>query len=331
MGRSTFYLFSLFSLLIPAHLAPDPTLDTHWQLWVKSHQKSYKDAEEEHARRTIWEETLKFITVHNLEYSLGLHTYDVGMNHLGDMTGEEVAAKMTGYAGSDYSLANMTHVPNELFEAAPPTSIDWRTQNCVTPVRDQGTCGCCYAMSAVGAMECQLKKKMNMLFTLSPQELVDCSDTEGNNGCKSGNELSAFTYMMKHGVMQESAYMYTGQEADCNRKAHTGLKVTLINVVPADELMLKNAVGTVGPVSVSIDSSRKSFRLYKSGVYYDRFCTKNLDHSVLVVGYGTDIQNDYWLVKNSWGVGFGDQGYIRMARNKNNLCGIAQQALYPTV
>ncbi|KAE8588047.1 hypothetical protein XENTR_v10022306 [Xenopus tropicalis] len=92
-----------------------------------------------------------------------------------------------------------------------------------------------------------------------------------------------------------------------------------------------HAVGTVGPVSVNIDSNRKGFRLYKSGVYYDPYCTTNLDHSVLVVGYGTDNGNDYWLVKNSWGAGYGDKGYIKMARNRNNHCGIAQEAVFPTI
>eukprot|EP00079_Xenopus_tropicalis_P009789 XP_002934107.1 PREDICTED: cathepsin S-like [Xenopus tropicalis] len=332
MGPSSICLVALLSLLIPAHSAPDPTLDTHWQLWVKTHQKTYKDTEEERTRRTIWEETLKFITVHNLEYSLGLHTYEVGMNRLGDMTGEEVAATMTGYTGSDHSLANMSHVPKEILEALPPASIDWRTKGCVTPVRKQGDCGSCYAFSTVGAMECQVKKKTGRLVILSPQELVDCSYTEGNNGCINGNLLSAFRYMEKYGIMEESSYRYTGQEADCRRRVHTGLKVNAIyNVTDGDENVLKNAVGTVGPVSVAVDARQNGFRTYKSGVYFDPYCTLHVTHAVLVVGYGREYGNDYWLVKNSWGVDWGDQGYVKMARNRNSHCGIANQAFYPTV
>ncbi|OCT69030.1 hypothetical protein XELAEV_18040338mg [Xenopus laevis] len=277
MGLSTICLVALLSLLTLAHSAPDPTLDSNWQLWVKTHQKTYKDAEEENAKRTIWEETVKFITVHNLEYSLGLHTYEVGMNYLGDMTGEEVAAKMTGYISSDHSLANMTHVPKEILGAPPPASIDWRTQECVTPVRNQyGLCGSCYAFSTVGALECQWKKKTGSLVTFSPQELVDCSYIEGNNGCKGGTLRNSFEYMKKYGLMEESKRPYKG----------------------------KTVVGTIGPVSVAIDSTHQGFRMYRSGVYSDQYCTTNVNHAVLVVGYGTDIDkqtgksNDYWLVKN---------------------------------
>ncbi|KAE8588054.1 hypothetical protein XENTR_v10022313 [Xenopus tropicalis] len=333
MGPSSICLVALLSLLIPAHSAPDPTLDTHWQLWVKTHQKSYKDTEEERARRTIWEETLKFITAHNLEYSLGLHTYEVGMNHLGDMTGEEVAATMTGYTDSGDSLDNVVHVPKQILEALPPASIDWRTKGCVTPVRNQGKCGSCYAFSAVGALECQWKNKTRSLVTFSPQELVDCSYTEGNNGCKGGSLNASFTYMMKNGVMEDSAYKYTEKEEPCKKKkpSNTGVVKDFYTLPAGNETALKNAVGIDGPVSVVIDSSGQGFRMYNSGVYYDPYCTTNLDHSVLVVGYGTDNGNDYWLIKNSWGVGWGEQGYVKMARNRNNHCGIASYAYYLTV
>ncbi|XP_031747043.1 cathepsin K isoform X4 [Xenopus tropicalis] len=303
MGPSSICLVALLSLLIPAHSAPDPTLDTHWQLWVKTHQKSYKDGEEERARRTIWEETLKFITVHNLEYSLGLHTYEVGMNHLGDMTGEEVAATMTGYTDSGDSLDNVVHVPKEILEALPPASKDWRTKGCVTPVRSQGSCGSCYAFGAVGALECQWKRKTGRLVTFSPQELVDCSYTVGNNGCKGGGSNASFTYMKKYGVMEESAYPYTGKEAQCKKEkpSNVGVVKQFYRLPTGNEVLLKKAVGTVGPVYVAIDSSRQGFRMYKSGVYYDPYCsTTSLSHVVLIVGYSKENGQYYWLVKNSF-------------------------------
>ncbi|XP_018088913.1 cathepsin S isoform X2 [Xenopus laevis] len=280
-GPSIIFLVTLFSLLIPTHSAPDPTLDTHWQLWVKTHQKNYKDAEEERARRTIWEETMTFITVHNLEYSLGLHTYEVGMNHLGDMR----------------------------------------------------KCGSCYAFSAVGALECQWKKKKGTLVTFSPQELVDCSYSEGNKGCKGGSIRSSFTYMKKSGVMEDFNYPYTGKEEKCKKKkpSKTGVIKDFHSVPARDEILLMKVVGTVGPVSVAINCSSKGFRMYKSGVFYDPSCTSTTNHNVLAIGYGRENGMDYWLVKNSWGVTFGDQGYIKMARNRNNHCGIALKAAYPIV
>ncbi|OCT66463.1 cathepsin S [Xenopus laevis] len=333
MGPSTIFLVSLFYLLTPAHSSPDPTLDTHWQLWVKTHHKTYKDAEEEGARRTIWEETMKFITVHNLEHSLGLHTYEVGMNHLGDMTGEELAATMTGYTDKDDPLANMTEVPEEILNAQPPTSIDWRTRSCITSVKNQGTCGCSYAFSAVGALECQWKKKTGKLLTFSPQELVDCSSTEGNNGCRDGYLMYSFSYMRKYGLRQESAYPYEGKEGKCTRKrrSNVGVVKRFYRIPSGNGDSLLKAVGTVGPVPGWIDASRQGFRMYKSGVYYDPHCTKDTNHVVLVAGYGKQNGMTYWLVKNSWGKGFGDNGYIKMARNYNKDCGITLHAVYPTV
>ncbi|OCT69033.1 procathepsin L [Xenopus laevis] len=332
MGPSTIFLVSLFSLLIPAHSAPDPTLDSHWQLWVKTHQKTYKDAEEEHARRTIWEETLNFIRVHNLEYSLGLHTYDVGMNHLGDMTGEEVAATMTG--NTDHSLANMNDVPHELLRTKTPASIDWRSKGCVTPVRRQGSCGSCYAFASVGALECQWKMKTGTLVIFSPQNLVDCSYMYGNNGCKGGTSNSSFTYMKKYGVMEESDYPYKAKEGQCKNKepSNVGLIKDFQRLPARNETILKKAVGTIGPVYVDIDASHQGFRMYKSGIYYDPYCsTKTLNHAVLVVGYSIENGQYYWLVKNSWGEDYGDKGYIKMARNRDNHCGIATRPAYPIV
>ncbi|KAI4876597.1 hypothetical protein NFI96_034276 [Prochilodus magdalenae] len=100
-----------------------------------------------------------------------------------------------------------------------------------------------------------------------------------------------------------------------------------------NELILQRNVAKIGPVSVAIDTSRYTFQLYESGVYDDQFCSStSLDHAVLVVGYGTESnRQDYWLVKNSWGTEWGDAGYIKMSRNKNNQCGIATFAVYPMV
>ncbi|OCT66464.1 hypothetical protein XELAEV_18042714mg, partial [Xenopus laevis] len=267
MGTSLVCIVTLFSLLIPVQSAPDLTLDTHWQMWVKKHQKTYKDVEEERARRTIWEETLKFITVHNLEYSLGLHTYDVGMNHLGDMTGEEVAATMTGCISLDNSsMASMTEVPKEILEARPHSSVDWRTRGCVTRVKNQRSCGSCYAFGAVGALECQWKKRTGRLVSFSPQELVDCSSIYGNNGCNGGHVYSCFKYMRRYGLMTESTYPYKGKEGRCKkrRRSNFGMVRCFYRLPYGNEKALKNAVGRVGPVSVYIDAGHEGFRMYKS-------------------------------------------------------------------
>uniref|UniRef100_A0A6I8SLE1 Uncharacterized protein n=1 Tax=Xenopus tropicalis TaxID=8364 RepID=A0A6I8SLE1_XENTR len=285
MGPSGICLVALLSLLIPAHSAPDPTLDTHWQLWVKTHQKSYKDTER--ARRTIWEETLKFITVHNLEYSLGLHTYEVGMNHLGDMVRTPTFyAKVPWFDGVP-SLSEGT------FFLSPARDTVYFFLN----LSKQGKCGSCYAFSAVGALECQVKKKTGSLVTFSPQELVDCSYTEGNKGCKGGTLRSSFMYMKNSGILEDFNYPYTAKPW-ATKEYKIGLIKDFQRVPARDEMMLMKAVGTVGPVSVAINSSSAGFRMYKSGVFYDPSCISTTNHNVLVVGYGTEQGMDYWLVKN---------------------------------
>ncbi|OCT66468.1 cathepsin S [Xenopus laevis] len=332
MCPATIFLVTLFSLLIPTHSAPDPTLDTHWQLWVKTHQKNYKDAEEERARRTIWEETLKFITVHNLEHSLGLHTYEVGMNHLGDMTMEEFTATMSGFQASDDPVPNVMYVSQE--GVSPPEAIDWRKKNYVTEVMDQGDCQSCYAFSALGALEGQWKKKSGKLVSLSAQNLVDCSQNEGNNGCNRGTMVNSYEYIKHHGVNTNISYPYEGREGRCRFNANNVVaRCSGYVAIPiGSEEKLKQAVGTIGPVAVAIDSNHLEFRQYKKGVYTNKKCDDTYlgqDHAVLVVGYGREDGEDYWLVKNSHGIDFGDKGYIKMRRNHHNHCGIANHASYP--
>ncbi|XP_035217918.1 cathepsin L-like [Stegodyphus dumicola] len=146
----------------------------------------------------------------------------------------------------------------------------------------------------------------------------------------------AFEYIeYNHGIDTEEAYPYRAKQGRCHyKKSNRGATDTgYVDVPSGDETKLMEAVATVGPISVAIDASHESFQFYSHGVYNEVECdSQNLDHGVLVVGYGTtEDGEDYWLVKNSWGTVWGDQGYIKMSRNKNNQCGIASQASYPLV
>ncbi|XP_075463689.1 cathepsin S-like [Ascaphus truei] len=328
-------LTALFALVASAQCFPDPSLNSHWQLWVKTHERSYKTQGDEFARRLIWEENLKFIMVHNLEHSMGLHSYELGMNHLGDMTGEEVSATMTGFMASSTSTSNDTDIPKDLLKSPPvPDSMDWRTKGCVTTVKNQGSCGSCWAFSSIGALECQMKLKKGKLVSLSPQNLVDCSRNYGNHGCQGGYMTAAFKYIITNGIESESTYPYQGKEGKCHyNPARKAASCTNYWQIPyGNEEMLKQAVGKNGPVSVAIDATGKTFFLYKRGVYYDPQCSSTkINHAVVVIGYGVDKGVDYWLVKNSWGTSFGDQGYIRMARNRGNNCAISSYGVFPIV
>ncbi|XP_059574044.1 cathepsin S-like [Alligator mississippiensis] len=322
----------LLASIVVAQGQPDPTLDVHWELWKKAYDKQYRHQEEEEARRATWEQNLRLVTLHNLEHSLGMHSYELGMNHLGDMTSEEVAALLTGARVPPQPHRNATYRP------APgshlPDAVDWRDKGCVTDVKNQGRCGSCWAFSAVGALEAQLKLKTGKLVSLSTQNLVDCTTTYGNYGCAGGYMTNAFRYIIdNNGIDSDSAYPYTAQNGTCHYDTATRAATCsrYFDLPHGDEAALKDAVANIGPVSVIIDARLPSFYFYKSGVYYDPKCTQNVNHAVLVVGYGTLNGHDYWLVKNSWGVNFGDKGYIRMLRNHGNHCGIASYGTYPKI
>uniref|UniRef100_A0AAA9S5X9 Cathepsin S n=1 Tax=Bos taurus TaxID=9913 RepID=A0AAA9S5X9_BOVIN len=201
--------------------------------------------------------------------------------------------------------------------------------------KEKGACGSCWAFSAVGALEAQVKLKTGKLVSLSAQNLVDCSTAKyGNKGCNGGFMTEAFQYIIdNNGIDSEASYPYKAMDGKCQYdvKNRAATCSRYIELPFGSEEALKEAVANKGPVSVGIDASHSSFFLYKTGVYYDPSCTQNVNHGVLVVGYGNLDGKDYWLVKNSWGLHFGDQGYIRMARNSGNHCGIANYPSYPEI
>lgn len=299
--------------------------DGGWQLWKATHGKTYQDMGEERVRHVIWQDNLKRIEGHNSENA---HSYTLKVNRFGDMTGTEFAAslglpKKNENSGSYFLAPANTKLPD---------TVDWRTKGYVTDVKNQGQCGSCWAFSTTGSLEGQLFKKSGKLVSLSEQQLVDCSRKFGNLGCNGGLMDQAFTYIKQYGIESEKDYPYTGRDGSCKYNASKVVtKVTgFTDVKEGDESDLKSAVGTVGPVSVAIDASHFSFQFYHTGVYDEKHCSSTqLDHGVLAVGYGTLQGKDYWLVKNSWGPGWGLKGYIRMSRNKKNQCGIASAASYP--
>jgi len=286
---------------------------------------------EESTRRAIWEKNLVKIAKHNADET---KSYKLGMNAFGDWTHAEFLAKMVSAKQPMKPATSTTFLRPSNFKA--PASVDWRTQGYVTPVKDQGQCGSCWAFSAIASLEGQNFKKTGTLVSLSEQNLVDCSGKFGNQGCNGGWMDQAFQYIQDNkGVDTEASYPYTAQDGACAfNPATIGATVTgFTDVAKGDESALTDAIAANGPISVAIDASNESFQLYSSGVYDEPACSSSLlDHGVTAVGYDTDASGvAYYIVKNSWAEVWGMKGYINMSRNKNNQCGIASAASWPLV
>jgi cathepsin L len=328
-------VLAVFALVLSCTLALNVELNQYWKQWKELHGKRYFDAEE-HVRRAIWEDNLKFVQQHNLLADLGQHTYWVKMNKFADLTVTEFSKMVNGY---NMSMRGERQQHRHEFTRNPnvklPDTVDWRTQGYVTEVKDQGQCGSCWAFSSTGALEGQHFKQSGTLTSLSEQNLVDCSGKYGNQGCNGGLMDQAFEYIKENtGIDTEDSYPYEAKDDQCRfNRANVGATDTgFTDITSKDESALQEAVATVGPISVAIDASHASFQMYSHGVYNEPFCSQTrLDHGVLAVGYGADSGKDYWLVKNSWSETWGDKGYIMMSRNKRNQCGIATAASYPLV
>ncbi|EFN65240.1 Cathepsin L [Camponotus floridanus] len=250
-------------------------------------------------------------------YEMKEVNYKLGMNKYGDMLHHEFVNTLNGFnkseTVSEEQLIGATFIEPVNVELA--KSVDWRTNGAVTAIKDQGQCGSCWAFSSTGALEGQHFRQSGVLVSLSEQNLIDCSGKYGNNGCNGGLMDYAFRYIKENkGLDTEKSYPYEAENDQCryNPKNSGASDVGFVDIPEGDEDKLKAAVATIGPISVAIDASHESFQFYSEGTCY----TCNID---------------YWLVKNSWGETWGEKGYIKMARNKKNHCGIASSASYPLV
>lgn len=312
--------------------------EEEFHLFKLATRKQYSNEIEERYRQKIFLANKKKVNKHNGRFERGLVSFKLKLNHMADMLAHEFAATYNGFNKSlkatNQRIVGSTFIPPAHITL--PSSIDWREHGAVTPVKNQGKCGSCWSFSATGSLEAQHFRKTKKLVSLSEQNLVDCSGKYGNNGCEGGLMDQAFQYIKENpGIDTEKSYPYEAEDSVCRFKPRSvgATDSGFVDIPEGDEEALKQAVATVGPVSVAIDASHESFQFYSEGVYNEPECSSSqLDHGVLVVGYGTtEDGQDYWLVKNSWGPGWGEEGYIKMARNLDNHCGIATAASYPLV
>ncbi|XP_030569894.1 cathepsin L-like [Drosophila novamexicana] len=308
-------------------LSYEDVLASEFESFKVEYEKSYEDDGEEQLRMQIFKDNKELIDRHNERYAAGEETYEMGVNQFTDMLATEFRKIMLSNLNTSDFTSSIEYIYSPANDKI-PSVVDWRNEGAVTPVKNQGRCGSCWAFSAAGALEGQHFIQTKQLIPLSEQNLLDCSSRYNNHGCGGGWPVAALMYVRDNrGMDNDRAYPYEGHVGRCRfRRDSVSATVTQVMQVRQDEGALANAVAKRGPVSVAVDATY--FQHYRGGVYTHR-CRQQANHAMLVVGYGYDHRGgDFWLIKNSWG-GWGEQGYMRLARNQGNLCHVASYAVFP--
>jgi cathepsin L len=285
------------------------------------------DAEEMFFRATQFAKVHQWIEEHNASGK----SWIAGHNQFSDWSFAEYKA-MLGYVHEENDS------PVAVFNNEAAASVNWVTDGAVTPVKDQGQCGSCWAFSSTGALEGAHYVASKELLSFSEQQLVDCAGLKyGNLGCNGGMQNRAFNYYKSYKAELETVYKYTSgttkKAGSCEFKesSTTAVDVSAYTNVKADSPTDMKQALTQQPLAVSIEADKRVFQTYKSGIMDSTECGTTLDHAVLAVGYGTENGQEYWLVKNSWNTTWGDQGYIKLAIvDGAGICGVQMGPLYPT-
>ena len=317
-------------VLVLALVACDSDLDTimfqKFQQFMTKYNKKYGSIREYLGRYTVFKRNvMNILKKRNLSYKTGITRF-------ADLTRQEFAKI---YLNLNYGAMNVVNLKPYKMNAKndSPDSWDWRDKNVVTDVKDQASCGSCWAFSAVGNLEGLYAQKTGNLVALSEQLLVDCDYYD--SGCNGGLMEYAFTYLEElGGIETEDDYPYTGYQGDCKADPSKFVDLTvtgynaLCDFTECDEGEMKDFLYGTGPLSVALNADPLMW--YESGIIDEDCDPTALDHGVLLVGYGTEDGVDYWLVKNSWGKGWGESGYFRMVRGKG-MCGINTYVITATV
>ncbi len=278
-----------------------------------------------------------FTFVHNWieEHNNSNAGWTAGHNQFSDWSHAEYK-QMLGYAGR---MEGAERRAPTWFPETNATSVNWVDAGAVTPVKDQGQCGSCWAFSSTGSLEGAHFIATGTLESFSEQQLVDCAFVSyGNYACNGGLQENAYNYYEDGNKAElESVYPYTSgttmKRSTCaySKSSATAVSVSDYLAVTPDNVSQMKAALDKQPLAVSIEADKMVFQTYQSGVMSSTKCGTSLDHAVLAVGYGTENGEDYWLVKNSWNTTWGDQGYIKLAIvDGEGICGVQMEPLAPT-
>eukprot|EP01084_Bolivina_argentea_P316573 548797_1 len=306
-----------------------------FQEWKLQYNRAYNSLEEESLKYSIWLSNIELIENHNSKNA----TYKMDVNQFTDMTHEEFKSYVGSCDQNDKTVVIYYTIPN-IINA--PSSVNWTAKGVVTPVKNQGACGGCWSFGATGSMECNYAIKYGKLTSLSEEQLIDCDTT--SNGCNGGTAVHGMEYSASEGgLCTEVSYPYTAgkngtvcKAQKCGNKYNAPDKSSpVLYITPTNSTALRDAL-VLGCVGVGVEADQPAFQHYKSGVITSG-CGQNPphnDHSVIVVGYGVENGVDYWLVKNSWGTNWGENGYVKICRNCNQNgiygeCGILKAPKIP--
>lgn len=307
-------------------------MNKEWFSWKTQMNKIYSSIEEEQYRFGIWLNNYEIIQNHNKQN----HSYTFGLNKFSDLTFSEFRIRL-GFLPRDIPKDICKKIQIDTNQKL-QKSIDWRRKGVVTPIKDQGDCGSCWAFSATGSLESAWALFGNhSLFNLSEQQLVDCSAPEGNYGCGGGLMDFAFNYTIQdNGLCTDESYPYSAMGGEC--VAHKCKHV--VTITKCIDLWTGNASTTEEamqitlaqqPISVGVYAGNPFWMNYKGGIIDNDECGNQDDHGVVIVGYDTTSDGqDYWIVKNSWGTSWGLDGYVYIAKGKN-MCGIGEFPSYPVI
>jgi len=298
------------NIILPNH---DVIEDALFNDFVKKYNKNYSPAELQY-RKSVFRDNLSKIQKHSKDAS-----FQIGVTKFADLTHAEFLT-VTRQAPVDYRVETYS-ADEELRGVAPPASLDWRTTKpaVVGPVRSTDTCGGAEISAIIDSVSADYSvSSKEEFYGFDPKYISECD----GKGCTGQDINTIWNFISKFGLN----WYYT----TCPTGPGLGLCITGTNCTKSgSENDLLTAVATHGPIAVLIDASHTSFQLYKSGIYYEPACSPAaLDHSLLIVGYGSQDGQDYWIARNAWGTGWGQGGDVLLARNKNNNCGVATSACY---
>ena len=307
---------------------------TSYMNYISQHSKSYENMQEFYDRFQLFQQAEASIAELNSANSRATF----GHNQFSDWTHQEYVS-MLGLRFEETPELYINKTAN--VESTNGDSFDWRDQSgVVTPVKDQGQCGSCWAFSATEAVESAYVIAGSEQGIMSPQELVDCSKgLLSNHGCNGGMYYHGWKWEESHKTMRESDYPYvsgTTKEAQstCNYDESKGVtNTTGYGQVSGDVDSIKDAIKTKGPVSIAINAETKVFQTYKSGIITESDgCPTKIDHAVLAVGYGYDGDQGYFIVRNSWNTTWGDEGYVKLGMAEGaGVCGMNQVVYWVSV